>query len=261
MSVAIADSTRGAGTWAADLLREWDRQQALYRPHREGGLAVLATTAEAVLGGRDGVVVELGCGCGSVLARLRGRLPAVTLVGVDRDPVLLRIAAEVFSGDGRVLLIDGDLRDLDLADRLPGGTADVIVSCTTLHWVDGPELASIYRAACDLLAPGGAFVNLDWMPRSRGEMYRQAADAEMAVGLTQAESAGALSWQQWWQLAVARPELSDAVRRRDELSYERSAEFMPESGWHEQRLLDAGFAEAAEIWRAFDSAAVLAIKR
>jgi hypothetical protein len=51
--------------------------------------------------------------------------------------------------------------------------------------------------------------------------------------------------------------LRDAERARDAT---RPAEFMPDIAWHEQALRAAGFEATAEIWRAFDSAAVAASK-
>lgn len=253
------DSIREPGGWAEHLLSEWDRQQALHRPHREDGMAVLAGATRALLDGRTGTVVELGCGCGSVLARLRSHLPDTHLVGVDRDPVLLRIATEVFRNDREIRIVDGDFRDL--ASLSPVDNADIVVSCTTLHWLGEPDLKSVYRAAYRLLAPGGALINLDWMPAGEGQLYKRTAAAQLTNWLKEAESEGALSWRQWWSLASRQPELQNEIQARSASDFERPAEFMPDIGCHENLLIEAGFSEVAEIWRAFDSAAVLALRR
>lgn len=255
----MTDIVTASGSWAGRLLGEWDRQQALHRPYRESGVAVLVATARALLGGRPGTVLELGSGCGSVLARLRLALPDTRLLGADRDPVLMKIAAEVFRDDTGVQLVDTDLRDL--ATVCPPGTADVIVSCTTLHWLAEAELAAAYRAAYDLLAPGGAVINLDWMPAKSGEQYQTLAAAQLDEWSRTAEAQGALSWQQWWNLASEQPELHAEMQARSAAAFGRSAEFMPGYEWHESSLAAAGFTEVAEIWRAFDSAAVLALRR
>lgn len=40
----------------------------------------------------------------------------------------------------------------------------------------------------------------------------------------------------------------------------RPAEFMPAGEWHVQALLAAAFSEAAEVWRCFNSAVVVAVR-
>jgi trans-aconitate 2-methyltransferase len=93
------------------------------------------------------VVVDLGCGDGSVTATLAQRWPEARVLGVDSSPSMLRDAA-AHAVPGRLEFVSGDLRDWR-----PGGPVDVLVSNAALHWVPGHEQLIARWAA--QLAPGG----------------------------------------------------------------------------------------------------------
>jgi trans-aconitate 2-methyltransferase len=119
------------------LLDSWDQQQALYRPARAEALEVVASVATE-LGSQDhGWVLDLACGCGSVTRGLLSTNPDLRVVGVDGDPVLLRVAAEVFHQDQRVALIEADLETTDWLDRLDGYDIRGVVSAASFHWFSG----------------------------------------------------------------------------------------------------------------------------
>jgi trans-aconitate 2-methyltransferase len=93
------------------------------------------------------VVVDLGCGDGSVTATLAQRWPSAHVTGVDSSPSMLQAAA-AHAVPGRLDFIAGDLRDWR-----PAGPVDVLVSNAALHWVPGHgELVS--RWAGELAAGG-----------------------------------------------------------------------------------------------------------
>jgi SAM-dependent methyltransferase len=139
----------------------------------------------------------------------------------------------------------------------------MILSCTSLHWLQGEEVQAVYRQAHALLRAGGVFCNLDWMPVEGGRELRVLADAYGHNHEEREATAGSPSWQDWWEAAARVPWLADAVQARErarERDTSRPAEFMPGIRWHEQALLAAGFRATAEVWRVFDSAAVVAVK-
>ncbi|SFG53798.1 Methyltransferase domain-containing protein [Planifilum fulgidum] len=77
--------------------RRWDRQQERYLPYREQSFeAMVQCVAEAARG--RGRVLDLACGCGSVTERLLKGIPEIQVVGVDIDPVLLKIARAPLRG-------------------------------------------------------------------------------------------------------------------------------------------------------------------
>src|SRR5260370_29232086 len=76
---------------AQDWIERWDRQQECYLPDREDRFTALIDAVEEGAGRPDPLVLDLGCGPGSLAVRLLGRLPAATLIAVDDDPVLLAL--------------------------------------------------------------------------------------------------------------------------------------------------------------------------
>ncbi|WP_369140586.1 trans-aconitate 2-methyltransferase [Modestobacter versicolor] len=77
------------------------------------------------------VVVDLGCGDGSVTATLAQRWPDAAVTGVDSSPAMLAAAAPR-AVPGRLEFVAGDLTDWQ-----PDGPVDVLLSNAALHWVPG----------------------------------------------------------------------------------------------------------------------------
>lgn len=206
--------------------RRWDRQQERYLPYREQSLEALVRCVEAVVCGQ-GRVLDLACGCGSVTACLLNRVPKLQVVGVDIDPVLLRIARGAFAGDARVRWIDRDLRDPRWAADLEPASFDAVVTATALHWLEESVLSRVYCDVAGLLRPGGVLVNADHMPlrsevlsgagsRLYAERFEAAADRE--------------DWDGWWEAISRKAGLADALEERERrFGRRRTHEFMPRS--------------------------------
>ena len=60
---------------ARDWIARWDRQQEVYLPDREERFTALIDAVEAAAGRPDPLVLDLGCGPGSLAVRLLARLP------------------------------------------------------------------------------------------------------------------------------------------------------------------------------------------
>src|ERR1700722_19417999 len=76
---------------ARDWIDRWDRQQEVYMADREERFTALIDAVEAAAGRPDPLILDLGCGPGSLAVRLLARLPAATVIGVDADPVTLAL--------------------------------------------------------------------------------------------------------------------------------------------------------------------------
>jgi SAM-dependent methyltransferase len=241
------------------LLDSWDQQQALYRPARAEALEVVASVA-ARLGSQDnGWVLDLACGCGSVTRGLLSRNPDLKVVAIDRDPVLLRVAAEVFHDDPRVALIEADLTT-DWLDRLHGYDIRDVVSAASLHWFTKSGLRRLYADLATLMPPGAAFANLDWMLPSAPAVAGFASQAVKDYQRAQLARGKALTWRAWWSTLRENPELAVEFDRRDRVAARRSAELMATEHWHIEALRSAGFADAAVVWRSYNSAVLVAIR-
>jgi ubiquinone/menaquinone biosynthesis C-methylase UbiE len=125
--------TRGLfDVWALFYDLPW-LQRSVYRPPHDAVLTELR-------GARCRRVLDVGCGTGQLVARLRRELRGVELVGCDFSGGMLRQAQR---RDGDVSWVRGD------ACRLPfrGGAFDAVVSTEAFHWFPdhGRALAEFRR--------------------------------------------------------------------------------------------------------------------
>ncbi len=231
------------------LLVSWDAQQDAYVPQRDRRFHLIAEAVQAACGPRP-TILDLGCGTGTLLHMIGQKLPDSTLVGLDSDPVLLRLARTRLGHAAR--LLDSDL----LTDAWPGDAEslapyDAIVSTTALHWLGEEGLAAAYRRSAQLLRPDGIFINADTMPAAPGRM-----------GRILTELAGAPTtdlWSSWWRAAETSSDLAHEFAERAERGDRRPPEFLPPVEWHVTALSEAGLDDATLIWRDAHEAAVAAM--
>jgi SAM-dependent methyltransferase len=265
----IYDSYKETGMLTFDMARDWierwDRQQEGYLPEREERFTALIDAVEAGTGRPDPLVIDLGCGPGSLAARLLDRLPQATVVAVDTDPVLLSLGRARYGG------MPG-LRFADLDLRTPGWTAglgldrpaDAAVSTTALHWLPEPHLRAAYRELATVLRPGGVFLNGDHL--SVDDTSPILGALERAVHQRQESRRFAAGrpedWRQWWDAIAADPALADAGLLRAERS-EAAGHNGSESGdlsTHAAALRDAGFGEIGTLWQRGNDRLLCAIR-
>ena len=99
-------------------------------------------------------VLDVGCGTGELLRRLRAKYPIAVLAGLDPVAEMLDVAKDKLSGNE-------DLR-VGYADSLPwdAGSFDVLVSCNMFHYITHPVEA--LREMARVVRPGGFLVLTDW---------------------------------------------------------------------------------------------------
>jgi SAM-dependent methyltransferase len=244
-------------------LTTWDAQQDLYRPDREHALEAISEFLAAALPGDGLRVLDLACGCGAVTARILGAVPSAQVVGLDRDPVLVRIAREIWAGDPKVTFEQADLRDGAWLDRHGVGHFDAVVTAASTHWFEPDDLSRLYRVIARSLRPGGLFANLDWIPIARAPALQRASDAyirDRERRLFPAHEGRPSPWGEWWTQTLAEPDLAVEARERSALDLPPSAEHFADEDWHASELIAAGFAEAAVIWRSVSSAVMVATR-
>lgn len=104
-------------------------------------------------------VLDLGCGDGRLLARVREHCPFSAGVALDFSPTMLDAARSRFAGDPSVSMVAHDLDvELPAADL---GRFDLVVSAFAIHHVRDDRKQALYGEIFDLLEPGGMFANLE----------------------------------------------------------------------------------------------------
>ncbi len=83
---------------ARDWIERWDRQQEESLPDREDRFTALIDAVEEGTGRPDPLVLDLGCGPGSLAVRLLDRMPHATVIGIDADPVSLALGQAAYRG-------------------------------------------------------------------------------------------------------------------------------------------------------------------
>lgn len=245
----------------AELLATWDAQQTAYVEFREARtrcVVDLLTVLEQEMG-RPLRVLDICCGPGSLANAVLDRLPRATCVGVDRDPVLMRLFRETTAHPERVEIVDVDLRQPGWAAGLPGGPFDAAISATALHWFEPEELTRIHAEIASVLSPGGILLNADhlFFDEATEPFLARLAPAERNRIEEALRQDGAMGWEEWWETALSTPgwerEAAEHRRRWSDKSVTRkvSAEF------HLASMRAAGFTETAQVWQWLDDRVVM----
>ncbi|MFJ4091411.1 class I SAM-dependent methyltransferase [Kitasatospora sp. NPDC089913] len=110
------------------------------------------------------VVVDVGCGTGSLAVLLNRVEPRATVIGVDPDPEALAVARRKSAAAGAA--DNAPEWRLGMGDAVAGlvgaGTADTVVSSLVLHQCPVPMKHAVLAAMHETLRPGGKLVIADY---------------------------------------------------------------------------------------------------
>jgi predicted TPR repeat methyltransferase len=103
---------------------------------------------------RDGLVLELGCGTGSITQRLAEA--GYDMIGVDLSADMLQIAQEKKEASGYdILYLQQDMTEFELY----GTVRAVVCVCDSLNYLlEEEEVLSVFRLVNNYLDPGGLFL-------------------------------------------------------------------------------------------------------
>jgi tRNA (cmo5U34)-methyltransferase len=167
-----------------------------------------------------GRILDLGAGTGLLARRVRAARPEAELVLLDAAPAMLDEARAALGE--QVAYHVGDL-----ADPLPEGPWDAVVSALAVHHLDDPGKRALVARVHDALAPGGVFVN-----------------AEQVAGPTARLDAAYRAWHRERALALGASE-QDWREAEERMAYDRCASVEAQLAW----LRDASFAEAGCLFQ------------
>lgn len=102
----------------------------------------------------NGLVLDLGCGTGSMTELLAAR--GFDMIGVDCSEDMLEIALEKRMASGRdILYLQQDMRDLELY----GTVRAVVCLCDSINYLlNVQDLETVFRLVNNYLDPGGIFI-------------------------------------------------------------------------------------------------------
>jgi SAM-dependent methyltransferase len=244
----------------------WDLQQQVHMPDREERFTALIDAVVAAVGRPDPLVLDLGCGPGSLSTRLLDRLPGATVVAVDADSVLLALGRAATAGRPGLRFADEDLRSPGWAAALGlDRPADAAVSTTALHWLGPDDLARMFAELASVLRPGGVLLNGDHLAedeRTAPTLVRLGRALIDAEDQRQFPAGHPESWTGWWDAVLADPalaaEVADRERRVAGPSHHDSASPLLQS--HVSALRSAGFAEIGTLWQRGTNRLLCAVK-
>jgi SAM-dependent methyltransferase len=247
-----------ATDWARWLAR-WDAQQQRHIPDREERFSAIVDALAAFVG-PEPRVLDLGCGPGSLSARVLRRLPGATVVAIDTDPVLLAIGRGALGANDGLSFLDTDLRS-DWVRTLPDpGPYDAAVSTTALHWLGLEQLVRLYRTLAGVLRPGAIFLDGDRIDFDHDQAAIAAGAGHVQPAWPDAPE-GAEDYDAWWSAAVAEPALTAEVAERARRAHDHPHDDNAHSyEFHASALFAAGFAEVGTLWQHLANRVLVAVR-
>ena len=244
--------------WAS-WLRRWDAQQQLHIPDREARFTAMVDALVAFVG-TSPRLLDLGCGPGSLSARVLQRMPDAEIVAIDTDPVLLTIGRGALASHERLHFIDADLRG-DWVSQLPlEAPFDAAVSTTALHWLSLPELVRLYRSLAELLRPSGVLLDGDRLDFDHDQRTIAAVAREVQQEWPPAPP-DAEDYESWWNAAMAEPAFADAANERQRRHHDHPHDNEAHSyEFHRAALLAAGFTEVGTLWQRLANRVLIAVR-
>ena len=120
----------------------------------KGDLTEAESARQKALAVERNVVVDLGCGTGTLTELLADR--GCDMIGIDASQEMLNIALEKRERSGKeILYLCQDMRELELY-----GTAGAVISvCDSLNYLlEEEEMLRVFRLVNNYLYPGGVFL-------------------------------------------------------------------------------------------------------
>ena len=174
-------------------------------------------------------VLDIGCGTGTITAKLLARCPRAEIVCLDQSENMLSYARERLSGHKKVSFVFADMAQYEF----PGKFHAVVSSLALHHLFTDSDKKALYARIFDALAPGGVFRNADLV-------------------LGENEYTTAMYLEQWraFMLKTYSPEEIEARFMKVHEEEDSPASLSAHMAW----LAQAGFSEVDVFWKYFNFA-------
>jgi tRNA (cmo5U34)-methyltransferase len=212
MREAVAAFDAGAG--------DYDASRRRLIPGFDDFYGIAASVAASA---RPARVLDLGTGTGLLAGHVAAAVPGVHLTLLDAAPAMLDLAAARLSAAGAAF----EVHRKDLADPLPPGPYDAVVSALAIHHLDDADKRALYGRVKAALRPGGVLVNAEQVAGPTPGVDRRYHE----VWLAEVRGLGATDGD------------IEAARRR--MAHDRPAPVETQCGW----LRDLGFFDVDCFYR------------
>ena len=228
-------------------VERFEKMQKRYLVRWEERFEIIIRLVRAKLGEVE-LIVDLGCGAGSMSERILKEIDQCEVVAIDFDPTLLMLAEARLAKFGRrVRIVQKDLRQQSWTECIKG-TTDAVVSATALHWVSAEQLAVLYGQLADILRPGGIFLNADHVASESPAIQKSWEEHRQAMRRKEGHGE-AENWGEFFQAyAQALGTDVDGIRQEIIGQWVAVEEGLP-LAWHFDRLRECGFASVDCFWR------------
>jgi trans-aconitate methyltransferase len=228
-------------------IKRWDRMQDRYIVSRTDRfdlmVQIVGETQQQLT-----LVLDLGCGTGSLMLRFLERFPQAHVWGIDFDRTLLVLAEKRLSMYGqRAHLVCADLRSDSWLEQV-GQPIDAAVSATALHWLNPEQLFRLYNQLSKVLHSGGIFLNSDHA-RNCHASIQELSGREREQMLMESDPSDADDWEGFWS-AYSKALGIDLDQIQDQIGelWEGSEEGLPLE-WHFSSLKKNDFSPVDCFWR------------
>lgn len=236
---------------ATEYQRLWHGYMTSYCGGRTSCFELVEELMRQMLQGEALNVLDIGCGTAAFTARqLSIAAPPRKITAIDGSEKGLLVARQLIEADAPVTLIKGDLTENAWTSDLAVGTYDAAFLGWVTHEIEPRHLLTIYGNIARLLRPGGLLFNADFMDGLEGDWRNLGGDYQRRRLGNDFPAFNA----RFEKL----PEVAAAIARDRQTRTRWTVRHAPSA--HKQHLLDAGFAEAEEIWRYIGSAMVMAVR-
>ncbi|MFC1886734.1 class I SAM-dependent methyltransferase [Thermodesulfobacteriota bacterium] len=195
------------------------------------------------------MVVDLGCGTGSLMLGVLTTFPKSKVLGIDFDPTLIWLAQARLKKYG----LRADIELIDLRDPTwPNAVSvpvDAVISATALHWFNPGQLAGLYNRIAKILKPGGIFLNADHVGSGCPEVDRgwesHRTEMRKIEGKCQSDD-----WNGFWEEYSKALSLDiKEIHQRVIGNWEGGVEKGLPLAWHFDRLRENDFGHVDCFWR------------
>ncbi|MDO4490668.1 MAG: class I SAM-dependent methyltransferase [Lachnospiraceae bacterium] len=170
-------------------------------------------------GVEEGLVLELGCGTGSITERLAKA--GYDMIALDSSYEMLEVAMEKRQESGLdILYLNQDAREFELY----GTVAAIVTGCDCLNYItEEEELLEVFRLANNYLDPGGIFL----FDINTAAKYRAIGEKTIAENREE----GSFIWENYFDeeqqineyaVTLFLPEENGLYRKEEEFHYQRA---------------------------------------